>query len=309
MKNNSIIKSCLTITVAFSLVFTSCKKKEMEETEKSETMNVQADDSQLQSAAAEEAYSDADNSANASRAISGDPTTNQPINPTLFTWPCDASVDSSQINQGIIVLTFNGSACSGKVRTGQMKFTLANYATGSRWRDVGAQLDINFINFKVTRNNKSVVINGTHHLVNETGGLLSDLSPEKTTIVRTVNSTDMSITFDDNSTRNWSVSKRRTWEYNGGNTKLSVTGEASGTNHKGKAFTTKATAAVVCLKSCGWHRPISGTVTHTCEDRNSTVTLGVDANGTADPNNCPGYFKVVCVGKKDKQHEKIIAYK
>lgn len=306
MKTQPIIKTCLTITVALAMVFTSCKKKEMEETEQNETMNVQAEDSQLQSAATDEAYSDADNTANASRQIAGNPTT---ANPITVTWPCDATVDSSQIAQGIIVLTFNGSACSGKVRTGQMKFTLANYANGSRWRDVGAQLDINFINFKVTRNNKSVVINGTHRLVNETGGLLSDLSPEKTTIVRTVNSNDMSCTFDDNSTRNWSVSKRRTWEYNGGNTKLSVSGEANGTNRKGKTFTTKSTSDVVCLKSCGWHRPISGVITHTCEDRNATVTLGTDVNGNPSPENCPGYFKVEATGRKGKHHEKIIAYR
>jgi hypothetical protein len=306
MKNNKVIKNCLIATVALSMVFTSCKKREAEETEQNDTMNVQAEDSQLQTAATDEAYNDADNSANASRQIAGNPTT---ANPITCTWPCDATVDSSQINQGIITLTFNGSGCSGKVRTGQMKFTLANYANGSRWKDVGAQLDINFINFKVTRNSKSVVINGTHHLVNETGGLLSDLGPEKASIVRTVNSNDMSITFDDNSTRNWTVSKRRTWEYNGGNTKLSVTGEANGTNRKGTVFTTKTASAVVCLKSCGWHRPVSGIVTHDVDGKNATVTLGTDGNGNPDPENCPGYFKVDCTGKKGKQHEKVIAYK
>jgi len=281
----------------------------MEENEQSETMNVQAEDSQLQSAAADDAYSDADNSVSAARSIAGNPTTSQPVTPGQFNWPCDASVDSSQMQQGIITLTFNGNGCSGKVRTGQMKFTLANFAGGSRWRNAGAQLDINFIDFKTTRNGKSVVINGTHHLVNESGGLLSDLSPEKTTIVRTVTSNDMNVTFDDNTTRTWTVSKRRTWEYNGGNTKLSVTGEASGTNRKGKAFTTQSTSAVVSLKSCGWHHPVSGTVTHDCDGHTATVTLGTDANGNVDPNNCPAYFKVECTGKKGKKHDKVIAYK
>ncbi len=309
MKTKLILKSCLITAVTLSMVFTSCRKREMEENERSETMNVQAEDSQLQAAAADEAYTDADNSVSAARNIAGNPTTNQPTNQASITWPCDAVVDSSQIQQGVIILNFNGSGCNGKIRNGQMKFTLKNYANGSRWRDAGAQLDINFINFKVTRNGKSVVINGTHHLVNETGGLISDLSVEKPTIVRTVNSSDMSISFDDNSTRNWSVSKRRTWEYNGGNTKLSVTGEASGTNRKGKEFTTRSSEPVVSLKNCGWHHPVSGVVTHEVEDRTATVTLGTDSGGNPDPNNCPGYFKVDFTGKKGKHHEKIIAYK
>lgn len=309
MKSNLIIKNCLIATVSLSMVFTSCRKREMEENERSETMNIQAEDSQLQSAAADEAYTDADNSVSAARNIAGDPTTNQPVNPTTYNWPCDAVVDSSQIQQGIIILNFNGSGCNGKIRNGQMKFTLMNYSNGSRWRDAGAQLDIDFINFKVTRNGKNVVINGTHHLVNETGGLITDLGPEKSTIIRTVNSSNMSVTFDDNSTRNWSVSKRRTWEYNGGNTKLSVTGEANGTNRKGKEFITRSAEPVVCLKNCGWHRPVSGVLTHEVEGRTGTVTLGTDSGGNPDPNNCPGYFKVDITGKKGKHREKIIAYK
>ena len=319
MKTNLILKTCLTTTVALALVFTSCRKREMEDNEQSESLSIQADDSQSQAATTDEAYSDADNSMSASRSIAGDPTVNQTANTGTYTWPCDATVDSSQVQQGIIVLTFNGSGCSGRVRTGQMKFTLANYANGVRWRDVNAQLIINFINYKVTRNGKNIIVNGTHNLVNVSGGLISELGPEKTTIVRTVRSTDMNVTFDDNTTRQWSVAKRRTWEYNGGNTKLTISGEGSvnslsnvcawGTNRKGKSFTTQITNPVVCLKSCGWGKPIAGTKIHNIEGHFATVTLGTNSNGDVDSGNCPNNFKVEWTGRKGKQRQHIGTYR
>lgn len=319
MKTNLIFKTCLTTTVALALVFTSCRKREMEDNEQSESLSIQADDSQSQAATTDEAYSDADNSMCASRSIAGDPTVNQTANTTTFTWPCDANVDSSQIQQGIIVLTFNGSGCSGRVRTGQMKFTLANYANGVRWRDVNAQLTINFIGYKVTRNGKNIIVNGTHNLVNVSGGLISELGAEKTSIVRTVTSNNMNVTFDDNTTRQWSIAKRRTWEYNGGNTKLTISGEGSvnslnnvcawGTNRKGKSFTTQITSPVVCLKNCGWGKPVSGTKIHNIEDKSATVTLGTNSNGDVDSGNCPNNFKVEWTGRKGKQHQHIGTYR
>ncbi len=319
MKTNLIIKTCLTTTVAFALVFTSCRKKEMEDNEQTELLSTQADDSQSQAATTDEAYSDADNSICAARSIAGDPTINQNVNTNTISWPCDATVDSSQMQQGIILLTFNGSGCSGRVRTGQMKFQLANYSTGARWRDVNAQLTINFINYKVNRNGKNITVNGTHNLVNVSGGLISELSSEKPTIVRTVTSNDMNVTFDDNTTRQWSVAKRRTWEYNSGNTKLTISGEGSvnslnsvcawGTNRKGKSFTTQITSPVVCLKNCGWGKPVSGTKIHTVEDRTATVTLGTNSNGDVDPGNCPSNFKVEWTGRKGKQREHIGTYR
>ncbi|MDZ4665899.1 MAG: hypothetical protein SGJ15_13555 [Bacteroidota bacterium] len=319
MKTNIIIKTCLTTAVALALVFTSCRKKEMEDSQNTDSLSAHADDSQMQASTTDEAYSDADNSASAARSIAGNPTTSNPVNTSTVTWPCDATVDSSQISQGIILLTFNGSGCSGKVRAGQMKFQLANYSTGARWRDVGAQLTVNLINYKVTRNGKNLTMNGTHNLVNVSGGLVSDLSLEKPTIVRTITSNDMNILFDGNTTRIWNVSKKRTWEYNGGNTKLTITGEANvgnyssvcawGTNRKGKTFTTQITSPVVCLKSCGWGRPISGVKVHNIEEHNATVTLGTNSNGDVDSGSCPNNFKVEWTGRKGKQREHIGTYR
>ena len=319
MKTNKILKAGLTTVIALSLVFTSCRKREMEDNDNDAVITTQADDSQDQAANVDDASSDADNSVSGCRSIGGNPTTSQTVNATGVNWPCDASVDSSLINQGIVTLTFNGSGCSGRVRTGQIKYQVVNYTNGARWRDVSAQLTINFIDYRVTRNGKSMMLNGTHNLVNVTGGLISDLSADKPTIVRTIKSDNMNITFDDNTTREWSVAKRRTWEYNGGNTKLSITGETSangfdnvcawGTNRKGKTFTTQITSPVVCLKNCGFGKSVSGVKVHNIEDRNATVTLGTNSNGDVDSGNCPNNFKVEWTGRRDKKRVHIGTYR
>lgn len=318
MKTNKIIKASLTTVIALALVFTSCRKREMQDKDEDTAITTQADDSQDKAANVDDASSDADNAVSACRNVAGNPTIVQTGN-TVPNWPCDASVDSSLINQGIITLTFNGSGCNGKVRTGQIKYTVVNYSNGARWRDVSAQLTINFIDYKVTRNGKSMLLNGTHNLVNVSGGLVNELSADKPSIVRTVSSNNMNITFDDNTTRQWSVAKRRTWDYNGGNYKLTITGEATvsslnsvcawGTNRKGKSFITQITSPVVVLKNCGWGKPVSGVKVHTVEDKTATVTLGTNANGDVDSGNCPNNFKVEWTGRKGKHREHIGTYR
>lgn len=310
MKTNLTIKTGITAVIALALVFTSCRKKEMEDDDDTPLISAQANDAQTNDANTDDAYTDADNSMSNSRTLSG---TNTASTSPVF-WPCDATADTSQIQQGIVTLTFNGSGCSGKNRTGQIKYEVVNYATGVRWKDVNAQLIINFINYKVTRNGKNMIINGTHNLVNVTGGLVSELAGDKPSIVRTVSSNNMSVVFDDNSTRQWSIAKRRTWDYNGGNLKFSVTanGEngasAWGTNRKGNQFTTKIISPIVCLKNCGWNKPTSGTIEHAVSDRNATVTLGTDASGNISSSSCPNNFKVDWTGRRGKQRQYIGTY-
>jgi hypothetical protein len=314
MKTNLIIKTGITAVIALALVFTSCRKKELEDEDDTPLISTQANDAQTNDANADDAYADADNSMSNSRTLSGTSTagTNK-----IF-WPCDATIDTSQIQQGIVTLTFNGNGCNGKIRSGQIKYEVVNYVTGVRWKDVNAQLIVNFINYKVTRNGKNMTINGTHNLVNVTGGLVSELSGDKPSIVRTVSSTNMSVVFDDNTTRQWSVAKRRTWDYNGGNLKLTVTGEGSvnglssvcawGTNRKGNSFTIQITSPTVHLKNCGFNKPNSGTKIHTVGDRKATVTMGTDASGNISTDICPTNFKVEWTGRRGKQRTYIGTY-
>jgi hypothetical protein len=313
MKTNLIIKTGITTAMALALVFTSCKKNDLDDDDDTPLFSSQSDDSQTQTANADDAYTDADNAMSNSRTLSGQSTSSTS---TIF-WPCDASADTSLIQQGIVTLTFNGNGCSGKTRTGQIKYQVVNYANGIRWKDANAQLIVNFINYKVTRNGKNMTVNGVHNLVNISGGLVSEITSDKQ-IVRSVRSNNMSITFDDNTTRNWSVAKRRTWDYNGGNLKFTVIGDTTvnglnnaaawGTNRKGNAFTTQIITPVVCLKNCGWNKPVSGLKIHNVGDRTATVSLGTDGSGNVSSNTCPNNFKVEWIGRRGKQRQYIGTY-
>jgi len=315
MKTNLIIKTGITTAIALALVFTSCRKKEMEDDDdETPAFSAQANDAQTNSANADDAYTDADNAMSNSRTIAG---TSTASTTTIF-WPCDAAADTSQIQQGIVTLTFNGNGCNGKIRTGVIKYELLNYAAGTRWKDVNAKLILNFINFKTTRNGKSMTINGIHNLVNISGGLVSELAGDKPSVVRTVRSNNMSVLFDDNTTRTWSVAKRRTWDYNGGNLKFTITGDTTvngfnnacawGTNRKGSAFTTQVSQPVVHLKNCGFNKPVLGVKIHNVSGRVATVTLGTNASGSIDGSTCPNNFKVEWTGRRGKQRTYIGTY-
>ncbi len=315
MKTRLTIKTGITAAIALALVFTSCRKKEVEDDgDETPTFSTQANDAQANSANADDAYTDADNAMSNSRTIAG---TNTASTATIF-WPCDATADTSQIQQGIVTLTFNGNGCNGKIRTGVITYELVNYAAGARWKDVNAKLILNFINFKTTRNGKDMTITGTHNLVNVSGGLISELGGDKPSIVRTVRSNNMSILFDDNTVRTWSVAKRRIWDYNGGNLKFTMTGDTTvngftnvcdwGTNRKGSAFTIQVSQPVVHLKNCGYNKPVSGTKIHHVSGRIATVTLGTNVSGNLDGASCPNNFKAEWTGKRGKQHTYIGTY-
>lgn len=310
MKTNTIIKIGIHCSVALLVVFTSCRKREKEEEDDTPIISAQSNDAQTNDANTDDAYSDADNSLSNSRTLAGTSTTNT----SKYFWPCDANADTSLIQQGIVTLTFNGSGCNGRTRTGQIKYQLLNYTNGVRWKDANAQLNVDFINYKVTRNGKNMTINGTHQIVNVSGGLVSELSADKPSVIRTVNSNNMNVVFDDNTTRQWSIAKRRTWDYNGGNLKFSVTANAAnnlsawGTNRKGKEFSTKIIYPVILLKNCGWNKPVSGTIEHSVLERNVTVTLGTDASGNVSPDSCPNHFKAEWTGRRGKQRVYIGTY-
>ena len=95
-------------------------------------------------------------------------------------------------------------------------------AQGVHWKDQGASLTLTFQDLKITRvsDNKSITINGTHTYTNVTGGLLINLLILGT-VTHSITSSNMSITFDDNTQRTWQVAKQRVYTFSGNN--VSVT--------------------------------------------------------------------------------------
>jgi len=196
-------------------------------------------------------------------------------------------------NPRTITITYNGSNCfGGRTRTGVIVISMA---PGVRWKNAAAVLNVSFQNLKITRvvDNKSITINGTQTYTNVSGGLLVNL-PTLNTITHTITSSNMSVTFDNNSQRNWQVARQRVFTYNNGIVVTStgtrsdggVTGIAEwGTNRFGNSFTTVITQPLVIRQDCNF-RLVSGKVTHTTALFNAAVTFGLDVNGA--PTSCPG---------------------
>jgi hypothetical protein len=231
---------------------------------------------------------------------------------------CDATVAVDTANNPkTITITYNGTNCLGnRSRTGVIILSMAQ---GVRWRDAGAQLNISFQNFKITRlsDNKSITLNGTQTYTNVTGGILIQL-PALGTITHTIASSNMSVTFDNNSERTWQVARQRVFSYNNGIV-ITITGLHSqngingiaewGMNRFGNAFTTAITQPLLLKQNCSF-RPGSGQVEHTTSLFTATVSLGLDANG--NPTGCPGtapyYLKVVWTNPAGNTRSALLPY-
>lgn len=296
--------------------FTSCKK----ETAASTDTDAQT---ATEITAHSEDYNDVSNSINdadndinlaleASASISGKMSGSLGLNGACNT---TLAVDSAA-NPKTATITYNGNNCIGTYfRSGSIKITAP---ADMRWRNAGAAVTVQFqdIKFKRLSDNKSITISGTQTITNVSGGLLINL-PSLQSIVHTITSNNMSITFDDNTHRTWNIARRRTFTFENGVVLkvrgIGVSGSASnlaewGTNREGHTFTTAIAEPITFRQNCDF-RLTSGEIKHEGFGT-STVTFGLNSNG--EPTTCPGagkyYLKLVWAGANGNSHTAITAY-
>lgn len=230
---------------------------------------------------------------------------------------CSATVvvDSSS-SQKMVTITYEGSNCAGThSRTGSIKVTAP---ADLQWRKPGAAVTVQFLNvrFKRKNDNKSITFNGTQTITNVSGGLLINL-PTLQSIVHTITSNNMSVTFDDSTQRTWNVSRKRTFTYENGVvlkiTGTGVSGNATnltewGNNRAGQAFTTAITEPLTFRQDCDG-RLTSGQIKH---EGFGTLTASFGLGSTGEPTTCPGngkyYLKLVWVGANTNPHSLILPY-
>ena len=221
--------------------------------------------------------------------------------------PCDATITvDTTSNPRTITINYNGNNCDGtRSRTGSV---VISFAPGFRWSDTNAQLTVQFVNFKVTRNadGKSIVINGTRTITNVSGGLLKNLATIGS-IEHKIDDTNMSITFDNGAQRTWETHFTRDFTYDGGIV-ISTTGSVTGKNRFNDDFSSTIVQPLVVKQSCDF-RIVSGEVTHSGPKVNTTITFGLDINGNP-VNACPliFYFKVVWTGPNGNTLSYIFPY-
>ena len=291
------------VTVLASTVFllTSCQKDSSEDTDYSTESSTHTEDQNRFSTESDAAANDVVATLDITAGFAG---RGQDIQSLI----CDATVVvDTMSNPRTITITYNGTNCLGtRTRTGVIVVSMAQ---GVRWKNAGAQINVSFQNFKITRlsDNKSITINGTQTYTNVSGGLLINL-PQLNSITHTISSSNMSVTFDNNTQRTWQVARQRVFTYNNG-VVITVTGLHSigsltgiaewGTNRFGNNFTTAISQPLVFKQDCSF-RLGSGKVDHATALFSASATFGLDANGNAT--GCPGanpyYLKLVLAGPR-----------
>ncbi len=292
------IQFILIAALALSVSFLSCKKADTSGTDTSMDLVTHSDDQSTVVTGTDDIANDVNTTIDNYNAFNGfvgsaDGITGLPCNTT-------AVMDSAN---GLrrITLTFSGANCTNtRTRVGVILLTMP---LTQHWKDAGAVVTINVQSLKITRisDGKSITVNGTILATNVSGGRLRDLS-SLGTIVHSITSSGISVTFDNNTQRTWQIAKQRTFTYNNGivittigtHTEGSVTGISEwGTNRFGNDFITTISQPMVIRQDCDW-RLVSGQVTHSRLLATVVVTFGLDAAG--NPVTCPSgvfYMKIV----------------
>ncbi|MDQ3190600.1 MAG: hypothetical protein M3Q58_03320 [Bacteroidota bacterium] len=221
---------------------------------------------------------------------------------------CGAQIDTSLKSQGIITLVFDGlTACSNRIRSGKVKLTLQGYSTGARWKDVNAVLNIDYIDYKVTRvnDNRSLTFNGTNNLTNTSGGnAVMLILGMQTQLIHDVSGNNLIVKFDDQTTSTFNLSRRYTHTFT--NPVYQVKGEGTGTQNginnlenwgvtrEGDNFTSQVVLPVIWNSTCGAHKPVEGelNIIVDAKDFSFTTIFGVDASGNLVSTGCPWGLKV-----------------
>lgn len=319
MKTNKLIYSLALIVLSGSLMFTSCKKRKAFKDEDGQA----SEDNRTAQKENDNAINDVNQVISDNSLLHGKTASPQTISGILGTI-CGLSIDTSQRPAGIIVLNYSGISCNNRTRTGSIKLTFRNYPT-VKWKNAGAEIQVDYIGYKVTRTSdgKSVELNGTQVLKNNTGGTWLDLFLHtQSSLSHQVTGTNLSVSFDGSSTATYNIHRKFT--YTLPNNILTCTGEGIGsdnginnlenygTTRQGDAFTSEVKTPIVWNWTCGWWAPIQGEVNIKVDKKyfDLNCLFGVDVNGnavTVGANQCPYGFKVEWTYKK-KTNKKIFGY-
>lgn len=314
MKTKTIIYTGLLTLALTGMLFTGCKKDDTttktETTDDSAELQQDGNDNAMVQSNDDKALDDA-NAAMDATTLSG-----KTEGVGSFT-VCDASLTTDTTAKKVTITYSEANSCpsSNVKRSGTITLQLTG---ANRWKDEGAVLTMKFINYKVTRKSDtaSVTYNGTRTITNVHGGTIFTLATS-TPIVHKIRAIDMSITFDNGTTRTWSSARERTITYNSGIVTVTAKGDTTlsgtpntefwGTNRNGKSFTSTLTS-FSANNDCGFNRPTLGVMVRKVGLRTITVTLGVDALGEVVTTGCPTHYKIAYTNALGKTKTAVVQY-
>jgi hypothetical protein len=335
MKTTNLYRLLFATTLT-GLLFTACKKSNSDSTSSttsSTDLQTQSDDEARVSTESSAAFDDANAAMIGESSVTGAGIASNLRfgvavdggNGSLGSLPgllsnATVTVDSTS-NPRTITITYNGkTADSLRSRTGSVVISIAQ---GVHWSSVGAVVTVNFNSLAITRlvDNKTITFNGTHTYTNVSGGsLISLTSSSATPITHTITSSNMSITFDNGTTRTWSIARQRVFSYSSGIV-ITQTGTYTdgtlqgvsewGTDRFGNSFTAQIASPLIVSQSCDFQLT-SGSHVLTNTAGVLTLTYGLTSTG-AVATACPAigslyYFQLVWAGAGGKTYTFVLPY-
>ena len=290
------MKKILFIVLCFTVLFlTNCKKDN--------TTDSSPDTTTLQQLSKDDINVDnsIDESMNDVSGIVGNNTKSQ--------WtPCNATIDSIKTFSDTIhyYITYNGLNCTQKVfRQGNV---IIKQRVNTNWIEAGTTIVVDHINFKVWKvihPDKWIIINGTKSFKNVLGGLISQLGGSRTSVIHKIEGY-VTVTFENNTTKNWNIRRMRTFTGNFDEQKLmmivdgfgSVDGYDNlvtwGVNRDGENFYSQINQSVFFKQTCDWN-PCEGVRKYSIpsDSKSATITYGYnDNNEPIVGDECPTKYKV-----------------
>lgn len=191
-----------------------------------------------------------------------------------------------------MAIQYNGNTCDA-LRSHSGAITIA-YPPGSDFSKAGDTITVNFISLTATRlaDNKSIGFNGAFTYVNVSGGKITNLAPGAT-VVHTLRSSGIVVTYDNQVATNWRFTRQRTYSNNQGIVVSTVGTDSAGTvgnvadwgaNRYGNSVLLVPTTPLQLSQGCGW-RMTGGQATLSNPSGVSTLSFGLDSTG--NPAGCP----------------------
>jgi hypothetical protein len=234
--------------------------------------------------------------------------------------PCNAIIDSSMKDQGLLKVIYRGIDCTGlHSRTGMVTLQLpynSETQTVTPWSEAGSTLTVTFHDFMITRlsDHRTVTFHGIKMITNVSGGMVDDGDNLAGVVQRTTGM--MKVVFDNNTSRAWNMDRTRSISRNDRVTRVVVSGNATvnnysnvsvwGINRAEKPFTVSINLPIVLSSQCDFNGMGGTKIIHQA-DRDLMVTYGVDQYGNPVSTGCPYGYRLNWVDKMG-EHQVVVSY-
>ncbi|MES2565796.1 MAG: hypothetical protein V4565_02950 [Bacteroidota bacterium] len=237
------------------------------------------------------------------------------------------TIDTTGSYMGTIKLNYDGvTVVNNRKRSGSIRLTILNYASGQRWKLAGCVMKVEYLAYRVTRASDAAFIelNGIQNLTNVSGGTWWELYTfAQPNLSSSVTGTNLSVNFNGAGTASYNIHRKFTYTLSAAYV-LTCTGEGIGnsngignlenygTTRDGDAFTSQVTSPIVWNTTCGGGAPLSGHLIIKVASKSFDLDclFGVNSAGvpiTVGSNQCAYGWKLTWTAGTTTQ-DKIIAY-